>query len=171
MVGGTPLTNTEVEDETDTTTTGTVSPSVLSHAVDVHESQFVRDAASTTGTLTSGTYSVTTLAVDRPVRFAEGSLVLFHAPTYTGFESNSARIHINVGEAGASDDVTANIRQLDGGGSHSIGVTSKRVGTTWWRTWVASSGRSTSRSKPITRWMNALRLHWLLRLRETPNRE
>ena len=63
--GGTPLTNTQVEDETDTSTAGTITPSVLSHAVDVHESAFVRDAASVTNTLTSSSYSVTTLAVDR----------------------------------------------------------------------------------------------------------
>ena len=34
--------------------------------------------------------------------------------TYTGFENSPARLHINVGDAGATDDVTATIRRLDG---------------------------------------------------------
>ena len=90
---------------------------MFAHGVDVHQSAFVRDAVTATHTLTSSTYSVTNLAADRPLRFIEGSLVLIHAPIYTGFENNIARIRINVGEAGASDDVVANINGADGSGT------------------------------------------------------
>ena len=116
--GGTPLTNTQVEDETDTSTTGTVSPSVLAHGVAVHQAAFVRDSVTTTHTLTSPTYPLTILAADRPLKFTDGSLVQFHAPTYTGFDSSTAAIRINVGGPGISDDITANIRRLDGSGNH-----------------------------------------------------
>ena len=117
---GTPLTNAQVEDETDAATTGPVSPSVLSHAVDVHESQFVRGCRKHHGN-SDQRHLFGNDAGGRPSGAVCGG-VAGSVPCpdlYTGFESNSARIHINVGEAGASDDVTANIRQLDGGGSHS----------------------------------------------------
>ena len=113
------LTLAEVEDETNTSTDGVLTPAILAHAIEVHQSVFMRDEVSSTGTLTSSTYSLTVAGTDRPVKFPEGSLVYMHAPTHTGFGSNPARVHVNVGEAGASDDVTAVIRQLDGGGSHS----------------------------------------------------
>ena len=116
--GGTPLTSTQVEDETDTSTTGTISPSVLAHGVDVHQAAFVRDSVTTTHTLTGPTYPLTILAADRPLKFTDGSLVQFHAPTYTGFESSTAALRINVGGPGISDDTTANIRRLDGSGNH-----------------------------------------------------
>ena len=116
--GGTPLTNAQVEDETDTSTTGTISPSVLAHGIDIHQAAFVRDSVTTTHTLTSPTYPLTILAADRPLKFTDGSLVQFHAPTYTGFESSTAAIRINVGGPGISDDTTANIRRLDGSGNH-----------------------------------------------------
>ena len=70
--GGTPLTNTQVEDETDTSTTGTISPSVLAHGVDVHQAAFVRDSVTTTHTLTGPTYPLTILAADRPLKFTDG---------------------------------------------------------------------------------------------------
>ena len=116
--GGTPLTNTQVEDETDTATTGTISPSVLAHSIDIHQAAFVRDSVTTTHTLTSPTYPLTILAADRPLKFTDGALVQFHAPTYTGFESSTAALRINVGGPGISDDTTANIRRLDGSGNH-----------------------------------------------------
>ena len=78
------LTNAEVEDETDTTTEGLISPAVLAHAVGLHQSVFVRDTSPTTGTLLNNAYSVTTLASDRPPRFPEGSLVQFLAPDLYG---------------------------------------------------------------------------------------
>ena len=78
----------------------------------------MRDSVTTTHTLTSPTYPLTILAADRPLKFTDGSLVQFHAPTYTGFESSTAAIRINVGGPGISDDTTANIRRLDGSGNH-----------------------------------------------------
>ena len=90
----------------------------MAHGVDVHQAAFVRDSVTTTHTLTGPTYAPTILAADRPLKFTDGSLVQFHAPTYTGFESSTAALRINAGGPGNSDDVTANIRQLDGSGNH-----------------------------------------------------
>ena len=94
----------------------------MAHSIGVHQSVFVRDTTSATTTLLNNTYSVITAGGDRPVKFTEGSIVQFLAPIHTGFETNAARLHINVGDTwGASDDVTADIRQLDGGGAQPWG--------------------------------------------------
>ena len=107
----TPLTNTDIEDETDTTTIGPMSPSVFTHGVEYHEAKFAADDRNTTVILTSRTYTPNFFTTDDPVKWTPGSVVDILIPAFGTHANEVARINITADDG----HVAADVGRLNGG--------------------------------------------------------